>query len=87
MDTGREVSTHKTKKKDLYRRTGKGRRCFLGDKTASIPCRASYFEPGRFEEEADLCQDDLKNKVQRRPLPSFLYTVSPSSMTQQTFQI
>ena len=30
-------------KTDLYRREGKGRRCCLGDRIDSIPCRASYF--------------------------------------------
>ena len=38
------------KKKDLYRIKGKGRRCCLGDKVDLIPCRASYFAPGRIEE-------------------------------------
>ena len=33
--------------KDLYRREGKGRRCCLGERIDSIPCRASYFAPGR----------------------------------------
>ena len=28
------------------RREGKGRRCCLGDRIESIPCRASYFAPG-----------------------------------------
>ena len=37
-------------KKDLYRRECKGRRCFLGDRIVSLPCRASYFAPGRLEE-------------------------------------
>ena len=41
-------------------REGKGRRCYLGDRTASIPCRASYFAPGRFGEEADFHLDELK---------------------------
>ena len=36
-------------KKDLYRRECKGRHCFLWDRIASIPCRACYFAPGRFE--------------------------------------
>ena len=31
--------------KDLYRREGKGRRCRLGDRIASIPCHASCFAP------------------------------------------
>ena len=31
-----------TLKKDLYRREGKGRRCCLGDRIDSIPCRTSY---------------------------------------------
>ena len=39
-----------TQKRDLYRRVGKGRRCCLGDRIASTPCRASCFSPGRFEE-------------------------------------
>ena len=34
-------------KKDLYRRKGKGRHLFLGDRIDSIPCRASYFVPWR----------------------------------------
>ena len=29
---------------------GKGRRCCLGERIYSIPCRAIYFAPGRFEE-------------------------------------
>ena len=36
--------------KSLYRRKGKGRRCCLGERIYSIPCRAIYFAPGRFEE-------------------------------------
>ena len=43
----------KPNKKDIYRREGKGRRCFLGDRIASIPCQASYFVPG-WDEQADL---------------------------------
>ena len=38
------------KKNALYKREGKDRLGFLGDRIASIPCRASYFAPGRFEE-------------------------------------
>ena len=34
----------------VYRREGKGRSCFLEDRIASIPCRDTYFVPGRFEE-------------------------------------
>ena len=34
----------------VYRRDGKGRRCFVRDKIASIPGSASYFTPERFEE-------------------------------------
>ena len=49
-------------KKDLYRR--EGTRCCLRDRIASIPCGASYFGPGQFEEYADLHQDELKNRVQ-----------------------
>ena len=37
-------------KKDLYRREGKSRRCFWGDRIASISCRATYFAPERVEE-------------------------------------
>ena len=36
--------------KDLYRREGKGRRCRLGDRIASIPCHASCFAPEWYEE-------------------------------------
>ena len=36
--------SHQCKNED--RREGIGRRCFLGDRVASIPCRASYFAPG-----------------------------------------
>ena len=36
--------------RDLYRREGKGRGCYLGDRIYSIPSRASYFAPERFEE-------------------------------------
>ena len=45
--------------KDLYIREGKGRHCFLGDRISSIPCRNSFFAPGRFEEQAALHQDEL----------------------------
>ena len=38
------------KKKDSYRREGKGRRCGLADRIASNLCRAGYFAQGRFEE-------------------------------------
>ena len=31
-------------------RQGKGRRCSLGDRISSIPCRASYLTPERFKE-------------------------------------
>ena len=37
-------------KKDKYRRKGKCRRCCLGDRIDSIPCHASYFAPGLFED-------------------------------------
>ena len=37
------------KKKIKYRRKGKGSRC-LGARIDSIPCCASYFALGRFEE-------------------------------------
>ena len=40
-------------KKDVYRSEGKGRRCFMGDRIASIPCHASYFGLIRIEEYAD----------------------------------
>ena len=35
---------------DIYRREGKGSRYCLADRIDSIPCRASYFALGRFEE-------------------------------------
>ena len=38
------------KKKDSYRREGKGRRCGLADRIASNLCRAGYFAKGRFED-------------------------------------
>ena len=43
------------KKKDFYRREGKGRRCCLGDRVYSIPFHATgyYFAP----------PDDLKNRM------------------------
>ena len=37
-------------KQDSYRRAGKGRRCFLGDRIVSMPCYYSYFAPERVEE-------------------------------------
>ena len=33
-------------KNDKCRRKGKGRRCCLGDRNYSIPCRASYLALG-----------------------------------------
>ena len=38
------------KKKDKYRRKGTGRLCRLVARIYSIPCRASYFARGQFEE-------------------------------------
>ena len=43
-----EVSTHRGRIKTEEK--GKGRRCCLGDWNDSIPCRASYFAQGWFEE-------------------------------------
>ena len=40
------------KKKDLYRRKGKGRRCFLDWQNCLNSC--SYFAPGQVEDYADL---------------------------------
>ena len=37
-------------KKNNDRSEGKSRRCCLGDSIVSFLCRASYFEPGRFED-------------------------------------
>ena len=45
--------TYSIERKDLHRREDKGRRCSLGNKIASIPCRAI----------AILHQDDLKNRI------------------------
>ena len=41
----------------------KGRRCCLGDRIGSIPCRASHFAPGQFEEKNELHQDDMKIRM------------------------
>ena len=64
---------HTVRTHDNYRRGGKGRRCCLGHRMYSIPCRASYFAPGwyeekrihqgRFEEKDEFIQDDLKKKM------------------------
>ena len=35
-----------TQKKDIKTKEGKGRRCCLGDRMDSIPCRAGFFAPG-----------------------------------------
>ena len=37
-----------SRKEDTDRRKGNGRRCCLGDRIYSIPCRSSCFPPGRF---------------------------------------
>ena len=50
-------------KKDLYRRDGKGRHCCLGDRIYSIPCDASYFAPGWYEEKDEFHQDDMKKRM------------------------
>ena len=42
------------KKKDKYRRKGTGRLCRLVERIYSIPCRASYFARGQFEEQDEL---------------------------------
>ena len=39
------------KKKDKYRRKGKGRRCCFGDRIYSFACHASYFAYDDFEEQ------------------------------------
>ena len=64
------VSTFCRTKRDLpivlaenHRREGKGRRCSLGDRIASIPCLASCFAPGWHEEEDELHQDDMKKRM------------------------
>ena len=49
--------------KDKDRREGKGRRCCLGDSLDSIPCHPSYFAPGQFEEQNELYQGDMKNRM------------------------
>ena len=41
---------------DLYRREDKGRRCYLGNITYSIPCPTSYFVPGRVEAKSSCMQ-------------------------------
>ena len=53
-------TVHRSQKKDTDRRKGKGHRCCFVDRIYSIPCRSSYFAIGRFEEQYDLHQDDLK---------------------------
>ena len=42
----RKVRWLSTVEEGLYRRKGKGRHCYLGDKMYLIPCRASYFTLG-----------------------------------------
>ena len=49
--------------KDLYRRQGKGRRCYLGDIIYPIPCHASYFAPEWYEEKDKWYQDDMKKRI------------------------
>ena len=44
------IPTLYAQKKDNLRIEGKGRRCCMGDRIESIPCRAGYFAPGWFEE-------------------------------------
>ena len=44
-------------------REGKGRHCCLEDRIYSIPCRASYFAPGWYEEKDELHQDDMKKRM------------------------
>ena len=44
------VGLYIIKKKDLYRREGKGRRCSLGDRIAFNPCRGSHFSPVQVED-------------------------------------
>ena len=48
--TKRTIGQLDPKKTNLNRREGKGRRCCLADRIYSIPCSASYFAPGRFED-------------------------------------
>ena len=48
LQRGQVELHHPAQKKDKYRRKDKGRRCCLGDRIASIPCRVSYCALGRF---------------------------------------
>ena len=50
-------------KKYKYRRKSTGRRCCFGNRVYSFSCHASYFALGRFEEQDDLHQDDLKKRI------------------------
>ena len=50
-------------KKDKDRREGKGRHSCLGGSIDSIPCCASYFAPGKFEEQDELHQEDMKKRM------------------------
>ena len=45
-----DITTNIQTKKDKDRRKGKGRRCCLGGRIYSIPCRTSYFALDDFEE-------------------------------------
>ena len=40
-----------SRRSNIDRRGGNGRRCSLGDRIASIPCQASCYAPGRLEEQ------------------------------------
>ena len=50
-------------KKEKPEKNEKGPRCCFGDGIDLIPCRVSCFELGRFEEQDELHQDDLKKRI------------------------
>ena len=50
-------------KEELDKGKGKGRRCCLGNRNYSIPCRASYCALGKFKKKDELHQYDLKKTM------------------------
>ena len=60
-------------KKDKYRREGKGRRCCLGDRNVSIPCRVLC----KIAKARKGITSFLSPQQERRPL--FLFCIYPSS--------
>ena len=46
----------------MYRTEGKGRRCCLGHRIYSFPCRTSYFAPGWYVEKDELLHKGVMKK-------------------------